>query len=57
MSNQGNRSLWDYERAMIVKALDDANWNQSQAARALSISRDNLRYRVKKYEIKKPESR
>ena len=29
-------------------------WNQTQAARSLGISRDNLRYRVKKYGITKP---
>ena len=43
--------LWASERALIVKALKEANWNKSQAARALGISRDNLRYRVKKYHI------
>ncbi len=46
-------SLWDFERSMIAKALKDSGWNQTQAARALGISRDNLRYRVKKYEITK----
>ncbi len=49
----GDSSLWGYERAMIVKALNDNRWNQSKAARALGISRDNLRYRVKKYNIEK----
>ncbi len=49
-------SLWEYERAMIVNALADNNWNQSAAARALGISRDNLRYRIKKYSIEKPKS-
>ncbi len=44
-------SLWDYERALIEQALQRAGGNQSQAARDLGISRDNLRYRVKKYEI------
>ena len=39
---------------MIIKALQNNNWNQTRAARELGISRDNLRYRVKKYEIKKP---
>jgi len=46
-------SLWGYEKAMIVKALRESGWNQSKAARNLGISRDNLRYRVKKYDIKK----
>jgi Nif-specific regulatory protein len=44
-------SLEGYEKAMIVKALKDCNWNQSQAARVLGVSRDNLRYRLKKYNL------
>ncbi|HUU85969.1 MAG TPA: sigma 54-interacting transcriptional regulator [Phycisphaerae bacterium] len=55
LETQGDASLWGYERAMIIKALTDADWNQSAAARALGISRDNLRYRIKKYNIEKPE--
>ncbi len=51
----GESSLWDFERTMIIKSLKDQGWNQTQAARALGISRDNLRYRVKKYRIKKDE--
>ncbi len=47
-------SLWGYEKAMIIKALRDNGWNVTKAARALGISRDNLRYRVKKYQIEKP---
>ena len=54
LETQGDASLWGYERAMIVKALTDADWNQSAAARSLGISRDNLRYRIKKYNIEKP---
>ena len=46
-----DKGLWAAERAMIVKALEENNWNQSKAARTLGISRDNLRYRVKKYDI------
>ena len=52
----GDPSLWDFERAMIVNALHDHRWHQSAAARALGISRDNLRYRIRKYDIRKPES-
>ncbi|MCB9850104.1 MAG: sigma 54-interacting transcriptional regulator [Phycisphaerales bacterium] len=46
--------LRGYERAMIVQALRDNGWNQTRAAKSLGISRDNLRYRVKKYDISKP---
>jgi Nif-specific regulatory protein len=42
------------EKAMIVQAMRENWWNQSKAARALKISRDNLRYRLKKYGIERP---
>ena len=48
-------SLWGYEKALIVKALKDAGWNQTRAARTLGISRDNLRYRIKKFAIARPD--
>jgi len=44
-------TLWTHERDMIVQALTQNFWNQSKAARALGISRDHLRYRLKKYNI------
>ena len=43
------------EKALVLDALRTNNWNQSKAARALGISRDNIRYRIKKYDIKRPE--
>ncbi len=42
------------EKALIVRALGECGWNQSRAARSLGISRDNLRYRIKKYGIRIP---
>ncbi|MFQ5411424.1 MAG: sigma 54-interacting transcriptional regulator, partial [Phycisphaerae bacterium] len=51
--DKSESSLWGYEKALIIKALRENGWNQSKAARCLGISRDNLRYRVKKYEIEK----
>jgi two-component system NtrC family response regulator len=39
------------ERAMILRALQDHRWNQTRAAVALGITRDNLRYRIRKYNI------
>ena len=47
-------TLHGQERALIVRALKANNWNQSRAARALSITRDRLRHRIKKYNIQKP---
>ena len=42
-------ALADMEKALILKALAENNWNQTRAARSLGVSRDNLRYRIKKY--------
>ncbi len=47
-------SVEAYERTLIIKALEDHGWNQTHAARALSMTRDNLRYRMKKYNIRRP---
>ncbi len=48
-------SLDGYEKAMILRALEANNWNQVQTAKALGISRDNLRYRLKKYQLRRTE--
>jgi len=42
-------SLAEHERQLVVSALEKAQGNQSQAARALGIGRDALRYKMKKY--------
>jgi DNA-binding NtrC family response regulator len=41
--------LEEFELRLIRQALDDAGGNQSRAARALSTTRDRLRYKMKKY--------
>jgi len=46
----------EVERSLILKALEQTAWNQSRAAALLRMSRDQLRYRVKKYGLK-PQSR
>src|SRR4051794_22540990 len=43
------------ERKLIVKALRESNWNQTQAARQLAISRKTLLYRMGKHRITKDE--
>ena len=42
-------SLDKVERNLILKALIKANWNQTQAARYLDLSRKTLIYRMEKY--------
>ncbi len=48
--NSGS-TLENMEKTLIIKALGEHNGNQTRAAKALGISRDNLRYRIKKYQI------
>ncbi len=43
--------LEDVERKLIQEALERASGNQSRAARLLGISRDTLRYRLKKHNM------
>jgi transcriptional regulator with GAF, ATPase, and Fis domain len=45
--------LAEYEEQLIRRALDDCNWNQSKAARALQISEHSLRYKMRRLKIEK----
>lgn len=45
----GGTSLEEVERALVEMALRQANGNQTHAARMLDISRDALRYKLKKF--------
>jgi two-component system, NtrC family, response regulator AtoC len=43
--------LDQWERSLIEQALRESDGNQTRAAQRLGISRDTLRYRLKKYGI------
>ncbi len=45
----GGTSLEEVERSMVELAMKQANNNQTQAAKLLDISRDALRYKLKKF--------
>lgn len=45
-------SLVENERQLIGRALERTQGNQTQAARLLRITRDTLRYKMKKYNLK-----
>jgi PAS domain S-box-containing protein len=45
-------SLEENERNLVVRALEKTSGNQTQAARLLSITRDTLRYKMKKFNLK-----
>ncbi len=45
-------SLADHERHLLAQALEKSNGNQTQAARLLHITRDTLRYKMKKFNLR-----
>ncbi|HLH01054.1 MAG TPA: sigma 54-interacting transcriptional regulator [Bryobacteraceae bacterium] len=45
-------SLVEQERRLLVQALEKTGGNQTQAARLLSITRDTLRYKMKKFNLR-----
>ena len=47
----GGLSLADQERRLVIQALERAGGNQTQAARLLRITRDTLRYKMKKFSL------
>jgi len=44
-------SLYEIEKQIIKQALEKTDYNQTQTSRLLGISRDTLRYKVKKYRL------
>ena len=46
---EGGTSLEEVERALVELAMAQAEGNQTHAARLLDISRDALRYKLKKF--------
>ena len=45
-------SLEDNERSLLARALEKTGGNQTQAARLLRITRDTLRYKMKKFNLR-----
>jgi transcriptional regulator with PAS, ATPase and Fis domain len=44
-------SLADSERKLVTRALERTSGNQTQAARLLRITRDRLRYKIRKFKV------
>lgn len=49
--NEQSFSLRSHERRLVIQALEKTEWNQTQAANLLRISRDALRYKMKKFRL------
>jgi DNA-binding NtrC family response regulator len=52
--NKSHKSLEEVEREMLMSALAQATWNVTRAAKLLGVSRDTLRYRIEKYNLRHP---
>ena len=48
--------LEDVERAIIERVLLQTGWNRTKAAQLLGLSRETLRYRIEKHNLKPPGS-
>jgi len=46
--------LENVERALIQEALRASSWNRARAAELLGISRETLRYRLEKFDLRPP---
>ena len=49
---EGGVSLQETEKQLLIRALEKTNGNQTQAARLLRITRDTLRYKMKKFNLR-----
>jgi len=46
--------LEQLERSLVVQALERSAWNQTRAAALLGLNRDQIRYRIEKFNLEKP---
>jgi len=50
----GGIDLEQLERSLVVQALERTAWNQTKAAALLGVNRDQIRYRIEKFQLEKP---
>jgi len=48
--------LEQLERSLVVQALERTNWNQTKAAALLGLNRDQIRYRIEKFQLERTPS-
>ena len=46
--------LEQLERSLVVQALERSGWNQTRAASLLGVNRDQIRYRIEKFNLPVP---
>ena len=50
----GGINLDALEQTLVVQALERSGWNQTKAAQLLGLNRDQIRYRIEKFNLQKP---
>jgi len=50
------RTILENEKRLLIDVLEESNWNKSQAAQRLGISRSTLYGKLKRYQIAKPDT-
>lgn len=48
--------LEELEKTIIERVLSQTSWNRTRAAQLLGLSRETLRYRIEKHNLKAPQS-
>ncbi|MDH3876083.1 MAG: sigma-54-dependent Fis family transcriptional regulator, partial [Desulfobacteraceae bacterium] len=51
---RSRKTIEENEKKLLVDVLEECNWNKSQAALRLGISRSSLYSKLKKYQVSKP---
>jgi transcriptional regulator with GAF, ATPase, and Fis domain len=49
----GGIELDQLERSLVIQALERTSWNQTRAAALLGLNRDQIRYRIEKFQLEK----
>jgi transcriptional regulator with GAF, ATPase, and Fis domain len=47
-------NLYALEQSLVVQALERSGWTQTKAATLLGLNRDQIRYRIEKFDLHKP---
>jgi len=50
----GGIDLDELERSLLLQALQRTGWNQTRAASLLGLNRDQIRYRIEKFQLERP---
>jgi transcriptional regulator with PAS, ATPase and Fis domain len=52
----GGIDLEQLERSLVVQALERTGWNQTKAAALLGVNRDQIRYRIEKFQLERAKT-